>query len=77
MAIGYVTSPQREVVAVCRITKGLHRTVDGREEIEFEKIEQLATPIPHEMLRANPDLANCEPLLNSIWPETHVFRSVA
>jgi MoxR-like ATPase len=65
LVIGYVTSPQREVVAVCKITKGLHQTVDGREEIEFEKIEQLATPIPYETLRGNPDLANCEPLVNN------------
>ena len=41
LVVGYVTSPQKEVVAVCKITKGLHQTDDG-EEIEFEKVEQLA-----------------------------------
>jgi 5-methylcytosine-specific restriction enzyme B len=42
IVVGYVTSPQKEVVAVCKITKGLHQTNKG-EEIEFEKIEQLAS----------------------------------
>ena len=64
MVVGYVTSPQKEVVAVCKITKGLHQTEDG-EEIEFEKVEQLAKPIAYETLQANPDLANSEPLINN------------
>ena len=64
LVIGYVTSPQKEVVAVCKITKGLHQTENG-EEIEFEKIEQLAKPIAYETLQANPDLANSEPLINN------------
>ncbi len=63
LVIGYVTSPQREVVAVCKITKGLHRTESG-EEIEFEMLERLPKPIPYETLQANPQLANCEPLIN-------------
>lgn len=64
LVIGYVTSPQKEIVAVCRITRGLSQTGNG-EEIEFEKIEQLAKPIPYETLQANPDLANSEPLINN------------
>ncbi len=64
LVIGYVTSPPKEVVAVCRITKGLHQTANG-EEIEFEKLEQLAKPIAYEILRANPDLANSEPIINN------------
>lgn len=64
LVIGYVTSPQREVVAVCRITKGLHQTENG-EGIEFEKVEQLAKPIAFETLLGNPDLANSEPLINN------------
>ena len=64
LVIGYVTSPQKEVVAVCRITRGLYQAENG-EEIEFEKIEQLAKPIPYETLQANPDLANSEPLINN------------
>lgn len=64
LVVGYVTSPQKEVVAVCRITKGLHQTENG-EEIEFEKVEQLPKPIAYETLQANPDLANSEPLINN------------
>ena len=59
-----MTSPQREVIAVCKITKGLHKTEKG-EKIEFEKIEQLPKPIGYDMLQANPDLANSEPLINN------------
>jgi len=64
LVIGYVTSPQREIVAVCKITKGLHMTENG-EGIEFEKTEKLSKPIPYEMLQANPDLTNSEPLINN------------
>lgn len=64
MVIGYVTSPQREVVAVCKITKGLHQTENG-EGIEFEKVEQLLKPVAYETLQANPDLAKSEPLINN------------
>lgn len=64
LVVGYVTSPQKEIVAVCKITKGMHQTENG-EEIEFEKIEQFARPIAYETLQANPDLANSEPLINN------------
>jgi 5-methylcytosine-specific restriction enzyme B len=61
--LGYVTSPQREIVGICRITKGLHGSPDG-ERIEFEKIERLNKPILYETLKATPDLEGCEPLGN-------------
>ena len=61
--VGYVTSPQREIVGICRITKGLHDSQDG-ERIEFEKIERLKKPILYETLKANPELEGCEPLGN-------------
>lgn len=64
LVVGYVTSPQREVVAICEITKSLHETEDGEEEIEFKKIERLAKPVLYETLKANPDLEACEPLTN-------------
>lgn len=82
LVIGYVTSPQKEVVAVCRITKGLHQTENG-EEIEFEKVEQLARPMAYETLQANPDLVNSEPLINNqgslfklTEPEYEIIRSL-
>jgi MoxR-like ATPase len=64
LLFGYVTSPQKEIVALCKITKGLHQAEDG-EKIEFEKIEQFATPVAYEILQANPDLGMCEPLINN------------
>ncbi len=64
MVVGYVTSPQKEVVAVCKITKGLHRTENG-EEIEFEKIEQLVAPVAYETLQATADLATSEPFTSN------------
>ena len=62
--VGYVASPQREVVAVCRATKGLHETSDGQ-AIEFEKIEHVHPPVALDTLRSNPELASSEPLINN------------
>lgn len=62
--VGYVTSPSKEIVGVCKITKGLHATPKG-ESIEFKKVEQLAFPISYDALKSNPDLAECEPLTNN------------
>lgn len=64
IVVGYVTSPQQEVVAICRITKALHNTEEG-EVIEFEKVEQLSKPIAYETLQANPDLATSEPIVSN------------
>jgi 5-methylcytosine-specific restriction protein B len=64
LVIGYVTSPQKEVIAVCQITKGLHQS-DGAERIEFKKIEQLQNPITYEELKAVPALAQSEPLVSN------------
>jgi 5-methylcytosine-specific restriction protein B len=64
IVVGYVASPQRAVVAVCRITKGLHQTGEG-EAIEFENVERLPEPIPYETLQTNSDFANSEPLINN------------
>ena len=64
MIVGYVTSPQKEVVAICKITKALYQTEQG-EKIEIEKVEQLAKPIGYDTLQANPDLSNSEPLINN------------
>jgi 5-methylcytosine-specific restriction protein B len=61
IVVGYVTNPQKALVAVCRITKGLHEGTDG-EQIEFEKIERLEHPVPVATLRAVDELAQSEPL---------------
>ena len=64
LLIGYVTSPQKEIIAVCEITKGLYQSEVG-ERIEFKKIEQLQNPITYEELKENPSLAQSEPLINN------------
>lgn len=61
LVVGYVTSPQKEMVAVCRITRGLHETPEG-EGIEIEKMEELAAPLALDLLQSNPDLAEAEPI---------------
>jgi 5-methylcytosine-specific restriction protein B len=62
--IGYVASPNREIVAECRVTRGLHDTVEGL-GIEFEKTEQFLETLSFEKLKAMPELRNCEPLKNN------------
>jgi 5-methylcytosine-specific restriction protein B len=64
IVVGYVTSPQREIVAICRITKGLHPTPQG-DAIEFEKIESLKEPVPYATLQASTELEESEPIRNN------------
>jgi len=65
LVVGYVASPDRQVVAICRITKSLHQSSEGEEEIEFEKIEQIESPIPLEILQRNPILSKSEPVIQN------------
>jgi hypothetical protein len=65
LVVGYIGQPQKELVAVCRITRGLHQTENGA-QIEFEKTEDLTSPIPYEILQANADLAKSEPFVNNL-----------
>lgn len=63
LLLGYVTSPDKEVVAACEITKALHDTTDG-EAIEFRKIEEFKVPVTWADLQSEPALAQCEPLIS-------------
>lgn len=62
--IGYITNPDKEVVALCEITKALHG-LPGQEKIEFRKIEQFAEPVTWDEFQAIPALAQCEPILSN------------
>ena len=62
--IGYVTTPDKEIVAICEITKALHGP-PGQEKIEFRKIEQFAEPVTWDELQAMSALAQCEPILSN------------
>lgn len=64
LVIGYITNPDKEIVAVCEITKGLQDTPDG-EAIEFRKIEEFKVPVTWAELRSVPALAHCEPLISN------------
>ena len=61
LVLGYVTSPEKEIVALCEITKGLHTTNEG-EVIEFKKIEEFKEPVTWAELQSAPELKHCEPI---------------
>ncbi len=62
--LGYVASPNREIVAECSVTKGLHKSDEGL-GIEFEKKMQFLETVSLEELKAIPELSGCEPLINN------------
>ena len=62
--LGYVSTPLKQITAMCRISKGLHDSAEG-EVIEFEKIEQFSEPIPLKRLQSIKQLEQCEPLINN------------
>ncbi|WP_158211514.1 HI_0552 family protein [Alkalihalobacterium alkalinitrilicum] len=64
LVIGYVSSPVKEVTAICEITQGLHER-EEEEVIEFKKIEQLKNPIPLSQLKSVQELENSEPMVNN------------
>jgi 5-methylcytosine-specific restriction protein B len=64
LLLGYVASPLRQVVALCKVTKGLHDTAEG-EVFEFEKVEQFMEPVALKQLQSVPELEKCEPLMNN------------
>ena len=64
LLIGYVTTPDKEIVAICEITKALHGP-PGKEAIEFRKIEQFSEPVTWAELQAVPALSKCEPIVNN------------
>jgi hypothetical protein len=64
LVVGYVTTPDKEVVAVCEVTKALHGA-PGNQAFEFRKIEQFAEPVTWAELQSVPALAQCEPILSN------------
>lgn len=62
--IGYVSTPLKQITAMCRISKALHDSAEG-EVIEFEKTEQFSEPIPLKRLQSIKELEQCEPLINN------------
>jgi MoxR-like ATPase len=64
IVLGYVSTPLKQITAMCRVTKALHDSTEG-EVIEFEKIEQFPEPIPLKRLQSIKQLEQCEPLINN------------
>jgi 5-methylcytosine-specific restriction protein B len=75
LLLGYVTSPDKEIVALCRITKPLHTDPKEGEVFEFEKIEQLKKPVAWSDLQSVQSLTNCEPLLNNQGSLFHLTKA--
>ena len=65
IVIGYISTPVKEIVAISKITKGLHDTTKENGVIEFEKIEELKFHISFNELKNNPALKNSEPIINN------------
>ena len=61
LVLGCVTSPDKEIVALCEITKALHTAEEG-EVIEFKKIEQFKAPVTWAELQSLSELKYCEPI---------------
>ncbi len=63
--IGYVSSPNKQIVAEAVITKGLYIDEENIERIEFKKTESYINPISFEQLKQVPLLMEAEPLVNN------------
>lgn len=62
--LGYAASPLKQIVALCKVTKGLYDSPEG-EGFEFEKVEDFPESVPFKQLHSLPELKNCEPLNNN------------
>ncbi len=66
LIIGYEASPVRQIVAICKISA----EQDG-EQLYFEKVEGLSTPIDYQTLRNCPELEKMEYFTN---PQGSLFK---
>jgi predicted Mrr-cat superfamily restriction endonuclease len=64
IVVGYCSSPEKQIVGMCKISKGLHESVEG-EAIELTKVEHLGFPIEIATLQKIPDLKSSEPIVNN------------
>lgn len=65
LIIGYESTPTKQIKAIYEVTKGIHTSDDGEEEIEFELVEKLEIPVSWNELKNNPSLQNCEVFINN------------
>ena len=62
---GYVSSPVKQIVALCKVTKGLGKSKDDSECFEFEKIREFKDSVSLKELQSTTGLSNAEPLKNN------------
>lgn len=64
VVLGYVASPEKEIVAICEVAKSLHESEEGQ-GIEIRKLETLKNPVSLKELQSISGLQDCEPLINN------------
>ncbi len=64
VVVGYTASPQKEVTALCRVTRPLHDSPEGP-GIEIEKTEGFRSPVSYSQLQAIRELESAEPIVNN------------
>ena len=64
LIVGYIASPIREIVGLCRVTSELHKTPEG-EGFEFEKAEDFGDTLSLDEIMSVPVLKNSEPIKNN------------
>jgi 5-methylcytosine-specific restriction protein B len=63
--IGYQSSPIKQIIGLFEVTKGIYKTPQGVEEVEFELKQIFDSPIFWNELKNVPELQNCEVLINN------------
>lgn len=64
IVLGYQSSPIKQIVAIFKITKGIH-LLDGEDQIEFELQEKLDIPVSWNELKDVNILKDCEVFINN------------
>jgi 5-methylcytosine-specific restriction enzyme B len=64
VVVGYLTTPDKEISAICEITQPLKVTPEG-EVFEFKKVEHIANPVSWSELQETQTLKGCEPINNN------------
>jgi len=65
IVIGYESTPTKAILAIYKLTQGLHDSKEEKGIIEFEKIEDIKNPVYYSELQSFPELKKAEPLINN------------
>jgi 5-methylcytosine-specific restriction protein B len=64
LVYGYAASPKRQVVAIARVSKGLHENSDREKVITLKPVQKVERPIGWDEITANRILKKAEPVRN-------------